>query len=199
MIFKYMRPIIGYLIIILLLFSCTKEENQYFPLKDFYKSDYNLRIKKFSTSYNTYAHYIYNDKGFVEKIYDVIDNDSSLNVEFKYDVYDRLIYSKEFNFMGGEMQTYTYQYSENQVIINVEISSKYQNEIVVSEKHRKWILQYNEQGECISNEVWWYKNQSEDSKSLLWNTTYTWVDGNVVTMIKKYDEYNSDTSNYEFD
>lgn len=194
-----MRPIIGYLLLFLLLFSCTKEDSQYFPLRDFYKSDYNLRIKKFRTSYNTYAHYIYNDKGFVEKIYDVTNDDSSLNVEFKYDMYDRLIYSKEFYNLGREMETYNYQYSENQVIINVEISSKYQNELVVSEKHRKWILHYNDLGECISNEVWWYKNQSEDSKSLLWNTTYTWVKGNVVTKIKKFDEYQSDTSYYEFD
>jgi len=194
-----MRSIVGYLFLLLLLFSCAKEDSQYFPFRDFYKVENTKRIRNF-TSYNnqTYAYYEYNDKGLLQSICDVSTKDSSLIVEYKYDFYDRLIYSKEFYDLGRLMETYHYKYTENQVIINVEISSKYQNELVISEEHRKWILHYDDLGECISNEVWWYTNKSEDSKTLLWNTTYTWVNGNVVTRIKKYSE-SSDTSYYEFD
>jgi hypothetical protein len=130
----------------------------------------------------------------VQKIY----RDSTLYTECKYDIFDRLIYSIEYLDLGESMYTYHYEYMKNKVIINVEYSSYYKNTLVKDDSYSKYILHYNEIGECISNEVWFF-NSSLKKNILVRNTTYTWENGNVVLMTKKYDDNDSVIYNFEYD
>lgn len=186
-----MRPILVYIFIFIVFLSCSNEDtNIYFPLKDFRMIDSDKRISNIKTS--DFIHFDYNDKGLVQKIY----CDSILHTECKYDIYDRLIYSKETS--EKEMITYRYEYRKNQVVINVEFSSNYNNILVIDDSNSKYILHYNEIGECISNEVWFF-NSILKTNTLIRYTTYTWENGNVVSMTQKYNDYESYIYNFEYD
>lgn len=163
---KYTKILLFTFFILSFFASCEKDKFElYHPNKSFYNIDYPYTIEYIGSN-----KFRYNFNELVEYV-DV--NDKTYEF-FKYDDNNRIIKSYE---MGSDDTTiYYYEYKENSIILDSYTPS---GEI----KSSRRILYFNQKGECIRNELWYYEEGK--TEPFFFNGSYKeyeWDRNNLITL-----------------
>lgn len=164
-------PLKTFILISLLiaLLSCNKDEVvQHFPNKDFYNIDYDYDVDYIRVDGKSVFNY--NAEGLVVRI----AHESGFHTDFVYDSQGRLlkkyeIYERNTNVVDSLISFYSYK--KNKIIIEERFSFD-------NYKHKE-ILYYNDNGECIRQELWSLEEEKANHVYLGNYNEYSWENGNL--------------------